>query len=81
MINYFRKFKERTVFASMLLAITLWGAVFIPFVPVVVLFGGFNDDNGVNSGIANGMASMLMVVVLGLVVYGTLFLTLVRNNF
>lgn len=76
MINYLKSFKERVVFGSMLFAITLWGVVFIPFVPAVVLLGGFNQDGGVNSGVANGMFSLLMTGILGLIVYSTILFTI-----
>lgn len=79
MINYLKSFKERVVFGAMLFAITLWGVAFIPFVPVVVLFGGFNQDGGVNSGVANGMVSLLITGILGLIVYSTVLLTLITG--
>jgi hypothetical protein len=79
MINHLKAFKHRVIFGSMLLAITLWGIPFIPFIPVIVLFGGFNDDNGVNSGVANGMVSLLMTVILGIVVYATILITIITR--
>jgi hypothetical protein len=76
MINYLKDFKNRAFLGTTLLAITLMGIPFIPFVPIVVLFGGFKETNRNRIGVENGM---LATIILGIIVYATLLITLIKG--
>ena len=66
MKNYLTNFKDSVIFGSLLFSLTIFGIVFIPFVPIVVLFGGF-DQRATHMG--DGLASLGATFILGVVVY------------
>lgn len=80
MINYLKSFWQRIYFGAILFNESSWGWPFIPFIPFIVLFGGFDDkEKNVNKSVANLMFSSFLCVILGLFVYVTLVVTLITR--
>lgn len=65
--------KDRIFFGCMLMFIMVWTIPFIPFVPVVVLFGGFKGDK-----LGDGLSSIFFTCILGTIVYVTGLILLLK---
>ena len=64
-----KNFFDRVKYGSILMMLTGFGILFIGAVPVVTLFGGFPE----NSKIGDGLASVGISFIIGIIMYIVLF--------
>jgi hypothetical protein len=57
-------FKERVTFGCFMMLLSWVGIPFIPFVPVIAIFGGWKMD-----GMGESSASFLLTCLIGLITY------------
>lgn len=68
-------FKKRFYYSVMILGLSVIGTPFIPFSPIAIVFGCWNDNDKPKSAfaISNVLPSYIITVLIGVAAYGYLF--------